>query len=134
MKCDFFQVFLRAKINFKKIIIERWKHNCLKVADVNKDGKLATQWAKEGYVVKRRHKGYLRWTNWWFKEKLVYFDTEDVKLDSEAAVVFLKKGIRKKRLATKKKKNMIFAGWRKGFREIKRILFFQGRDIGTRPY
>ena len=112
--------------------MEKWKYEKLDEADVNKDGKLATQWAKEGYVVKRRRKGHLRWTNWWFKEKLLYFDADDVKKDPEVAAAFLKKVSRQKRLAAKKKKNESVAGWRRAFRHIRRILFLKvetsGRD------
>lgn len=113
--------------------MEKWQYEKLDEADVNKDGKLATQWAKEGYVVKRRRKGHLRWTNWWFKEKLLYFDADDVKKDPEVAAAFLKKVSRQKRLAAKKKKNEIVAGWRKAFRRIRRILFFKVDTSGLDP-
>lgn len=113
--------------------MENWQYKKLEEADVNKDGKLASQWAKEGYVVKQRRKGHVRWSSWWFKEKLFYFDAEDVKFDPDAASAYLQKIKSERRLAARNKKKANIKGWRKALKRFRRILFFKVETSGLDP-
>lgn len=48
--------------------------------------KTPLNWAIEGYVAKRGHKAVRKWTNFYCQHTSEFLSSEDVKLDSEAAV------------------------------------------------